>query len=227
MRSSVIFTVPTETNVCTYYPLKEIPEDSTPIPIGKACANTEVFALNDEYQRTGPGAVGELYVRGSSVMKGYWGLPEKTAQVIVESKDSSGHADRIYRTGDLVMSGEDGNYRFLGRRDHMVKSRGYRIELGEVEAILYSHPDIQEAAVLAIPDELVGNRLLAVVAPSKEVVLTPSEILQHCAQRIPKYMLPEAVEVRDLLPKTSTGKIDRQRLLQELTEKRDGTGSAS
>ena len=212
---------PTETNVCTYYTVAEVPGDSTPLPIGKACANTEVFALNDENRRTVAGEVGELYVRGSSIMKGYWGLPEKTAQVVVESKDASGHDERIYRTGDLVLLEEDGNYRFLGRRDHMVKSRGYRIELGEVEAALYNHPQIKEAAVLALPDDLIGNRLLAAVVSSKETSLTPAAVLQHCAQQIPKYMVPEAVEFRDFLPKTSTGKIDRQQLMRELTEKRE------
>jgi amino acid adenylation domain-containing protein len=206
---------PTETNVCTYYYVREIPEGSASVPIGKACANTEVFALNDNLERTKPGEVGELYVRGSSVMKGYWGLPEKTREVVLDWEDASGHREHIYRTGDLVLLGDDGNYRFVGRKDHMIKSRGYRIELGEVEAALYSHPQVKEAVVLAIPDELAGHRLRAILVCSQGQTPATSDVLQHCARRIPKYMIPEAIEFRQELPKTSTGKIDRQRLLQD------------
>jgi amino acid adenylation domain-containing protein len=207
---------PTETNVCTYYHVQELPEEAKSLSIGKACANTEVFALNEQLQRVKPGEVGELYVRGSLVMKGYWGRPEETARVIVEWKDASGISERIYRTGDLVIQEEDGNYTFLGRRDHMIKSRGYRIELGEVETALYSHAQVREAVVVAIPDERIGHRLRAVVVPAPEGELTATELLKHCARRLPKYMLPEAINFQDGLPKTSTGKIDRQRLLQEL-----------
>lgn len=207
---------PTETNVCTYYEVERPPADDAPIPIGKACANTEVFALNEERQRVGIGEEGTLYARGACVMKGYWGMPQKTAEMILEWTDASGHAERIYRTGDLVVLGDDGNYRFLGRRDHMIKSRGYRIELGEVEAALHSHPGVAEAVVLAIPDENVGHRLHAMVVCAESQILTASELVRHCGQRIPKYMIPEKFELRDSLAKTSTGKIDRQGLLLEL-----------
>lgn len=206
---------PTETNVCTDYEVQRPPEGDAPIPIGKACANTEVFALNEHGERVGVGAEGLLYVRGTCVMKGYWGLPQKTAESLSHWRDASGHSEALYRTGDVVVLGEDGNYRFLGRRDHMVKSRGYRIELGEVEAALYSHSGVQEAVVLPIPDEQIGHRLRGMVVTSKKE-LAASELARHCAERLPKYMIPEVIELRDNLPKTSTGKIDRQRLLQEV-----------
>jgi len=206
---------PTETNVCTYYDVERPPENDVPIPIGKACANSEVFALNERRERAGVGEEGVLYARGSGVMKGYWGSPQKTAEMISDWADASGHSERIYRTGDIVVLGEDGNYRFRGRRDHMIKSRGYRIELGEVEAALLSHPAVQEAVVLAIPDAEIGHRMRAIVVGSDSAALTASALARHCAQRIPKYMIPEGIEIRGGLPKTSTGKIDRQRLLQE------------
>jgi amino acid adenylation domain-containing protein len=212
---------PTETNVCTYYHVRDIPEDSTPLPIGKACANSDVFALNDKLERTKPGEVGDLYVRGSSIMKGYWGLPEKTKQVMLDSKDASGHPEQLYRTGDLVRLGHDESYWFLGRKDHMVKSRGYRIELGEVEAAFYSHPEVEDAVVLALPDEEIGHRLLAIVVCVDKSLLSAADLARHCAQRIPKYMVPEIIEFRDNLPHTSTGKVDRQRLLEEKRAKAD------
>jgi acyl-coenzyme A synthetase/AMP-(fatty) acid ligase len=123
--------------------------------------------------------------------------------------------EKMYRTGDIVTVGEDGNYYFQGRRDSQIKSRGYRIELGEIESALLSHPDVREAAVLAVPDEVIGNRIRAVVAlhvPRSKSVL---ELQQYCASRVPKYMIPEIIDMFDELPKTSTGKIDRVRLASE------------
>lgn len=207
---------PTETNVCTYYEVPSPPADDAPIPIGKACANTEVFALNERGARSGVGEKGILFVRGPTVMKGYWGLPLRTAEVVSAWTDASGHAERIYRTGDVVVLGYDGYYRFLGRRDHMVKSRGYRIELGEVEAALHSHPAVEEAVVVAVPDEEVGHRLKALVVARRDGNVSATELVRHCSQRIPKYMIPESIDLRAHLPKTSTGKIDRQQLLRDL-----------
>jgi len=96
----------------------------------------------------------------------------------------------------------------------MIKSRGYRIELGEIESALLSHPGVREAAAVAIPDELVGNRIKAVVAAHEENSLKMADLQQFCAKRIPKYMIPELIEFCGSLPKTSTGKIDRVRLAQ-------------
>ena len=118
----------------------------------------------------------------------------------------------MYRTGDLVTMAEDGNYYFQGRRDSMIKSRGYRIELGEIESALLSHPDVKEAAVLAVPDEIVGNRLRAIVSLHAADSLKAVDLQQHCATRVPKYMIPEFIDLCLELPKTSTGKIDRVKL---------------
>ena len=209
---------PTETNVCTYYQVKDIPADRTePFPIGKACANAEVFALNDRREIAAQGEAGELYVRGESLMNGYWAMPGATQEVLVpHSFLESGSEKMVYRTGDLVKLDQDGNYHFLGRRDNMVKSRGYRIELGEIETALYSHPKVEEAAVISIPDEEVGNRILAVVAMKNADGSAQIELKRFCAERIPKYMVPDTIEIRPVLPKTSTGKIDKALLLGEI-----------
>jgi acyl-coenzyme A synthetase/AMP-(fatty) acid ligase len=213
---------PTETNVCTFYQVGELPPGGDePIPIGRACANTEVFAVNERSELAGTDEVGELYVRGPSLMKGYWAMPERSAEALVPNPLGSPRwAERVYRTGDLVTRTAEGDYRFVGRRDSMVKSRGYRIELGEIETALYAHPDVQEAAVLAIPDDEIGNVIHAVVVTRAAAPLSAAQLQRYCGERIPRYMIPSAIHFRDALPKTSTGKVDKPALLRERVEGR-------
>lgn len=219
---------PTETNVCTYYQVPPLDIELTEsLLIGQACANTEVFVLSTSNELVVRGEVGELCVRGPGLMTGYWDLPEKSAQVRVPfSLHRSLGSEMIYRTGDLVKQAPDGNYIFLGRRDRMIKSRGYRIELGEIENILYSHPGVEEAAVIPIPDNEIGNRIKAIVVArsgDKLAGAIPSELPDvsiqalklFCAERLPKYMVPHLFEFRSNLPQTSTGKIDKVQLSQE------------
>jgi len=208
---------PTETNVCTYYKVeRERMAGMDKLPIGIACENTEVFAVNDKNEIvTQPGGIGELYVRGPSVTYGYWGDTEKTNKMVVPNAFQANFEEKIYRTGDLVQVAEDGNYYFLGRLDSMIKSRGYRIELGEIESALLSHPSVREAVAVAVPDEVVGSRIRAVVAFHEGASVVCAELQQYCGTRIPKYMIPEAIDFRLELPKTSTGKVDRVQLAQD------------
>jgi amino acid adenylation domain-containing protein len=202
---------PTETNVCTFYEVPSLPEDETkPIPIGRAIANVEVFALTDSGALAAGDEVGELLVRGNTVMQGYWGDPDRTARGLVANPVSAELSDLTYRTGDLVRRLPDGNYDLLGRRDHQIKSRGYRIELGEIETTLYSHPDVLECAVIAVPDDLVTNRIKAFVVVQNE--LDEKTLVRICAERLPHYMIPEQFDFCAELPKTSTGKINRPAL---------------
>jgi len=207
---------PTETNVCTSF---EIPVTeggaglAGPVPIGKACANMDVFAITGDGGRLSrPGEEGELHVRGPGLMRGYWGQPDKTRRVVVRNPLQEAYDEPVYRTGDLVSLDADGNYVFLGRRDGMVKTRGYRVELGEVEAALYEHQAIREAVVVPVPDELLGNRLRAVISVDGADGLTRQDVLEHCKRRLPGYMVPDVVEFREVLPRTSTGKVDRAQL---------------
>jgi amino acid adenylation domain-containing protein len=210
---------PTETNVCTAFEVPAGGADDRPAPIGKACANTEVFAVTSEGRLVSrPGEVGELYVRGPSLMRGYWGQPAKTSEVLVRNPFRAEYDELVYRTGDLVTLEPTGDYAYLGRRDSMVKIRGYRIELGEVEATLHRHPAIREAAVLPVPDELLGSRLRAVVTADGAGNLTREDVLDYCRQWLPGYMVPDIVEFREALPRTSTGKVDRVGLAQEQHE---------
>jgi acyl-CoA synthetase (AMP-forming)/AMP-acid ligase II len=194
------------------------PERTVPIPIGKACANTEVFAVNKAGEKvTTSGETGELYVRGPSLMQGYWGQPEKMAQMLIRNPFQPHFHELVYKTGDMVTLDADGNYLYLGRQDGMIKTRGYRVELGEIEAVLYGHPAIREVAVLPVPDEVFGNRLHAVISSYEGTVLTREEVLAFCHRQLPHYMVPDAIEFREMLPKTSTGKTDRVGLAQSFS----------
>ena len=204
---------PTETNVCTYYEVSTPPDaDARPIPIGKACANTRT-AVFDESGRavTAPGAEGVLYVGGSTVMDGYYGMADETKAVF--RNDPSWHAGdaRMYCTGDWVTVDEHGDYLFVGRRDHMVKIGGNRVELGEIEAALLACDGVVEAVAVAVPDEVIGNRIKAVVVPA-HAGLDVQTVRRHCATQLPKYMVPHDVEFRSSLPRTSTDKVDRPAL---------------
>jgi amino acid adenylation domain-containing protein len=207
---------PTETNVCTYHAIPDIaPDREEPFPIGRACANTEVFAVTDRQELALPGEVGELYVRGPGLAKGYWGLPDRTREAFLANPTGTPLGqETVYRTGDLVKQDADGNYLFLGRRDDRIKSRGYRIELGEIETVLNSHPQVEEVAVVPIPDEAIGNLIKAFVVARTGCEVTRAQLEGYCAERLPKYMLPRIIEFRSALPKTSTGKLDK-RLLRE------------
>ena len=201
---------PTETNVCTFYSVpRPIPPEMESLPIGRSCANIETFALSEDGGKCDEGEVGELLVRGPCVMQGYWGLPERTQQSIMQNPLHDDYLDPVYRTGDRVSVLPDGGYSFLGRTDHMVKVRGYRVELGEIEVALNAHAGVREAAVVALPDDEVGATLHAAVVPAEDSKLDSESIKKHCLNRLLRYAVPETVTFISELPRTSTGKIDR------------------
>jgi acyl-coenzyme A synthetase/AMP-(fatty) acid ligase len=218
---------PTETNVCAYYEVEPIaPEESAPIPIGKACANTDLIAIDADGRKiTGPGKEGLLYARGSIVMQGYYGRPEESAACFIRNPFAAGREEKLYCTGDWVTLDEKGNYLFVGRKDHMIKTRGYRVELGEIETIMVAHPAVDEAVALAIPDDEIGNTIRAIVTLSDSRSLTSPELKRHCAEKLPAYMIPEEIEFCDSLPRTGNGKIDRQRLQREMVRPNTSTVS--
>lgn len=213
---------PTETNVVTYHRVRRLPEDDRTIPIGRACENSEVFALKDDGTPAAVGEEGELHVRGPTVMKGYWGRRERTAEVLVPNPLAPELGELVYRTGDLVRLREDGEYDFLGRRDHQIKSRGYRIELGEIEATMNAHPAVDQAVAVAVPHDEWGTAIVAWVQPREGQALSVNDVKRHVARRLPRYMVPSRVHIMQQLPRTSTGKIDRQQLLRESSPDRAG-----
>lgn len=203
---------PTETNVCTYLQVRDLPsQDEAALSIGRACENdTEAFAVTADGTVAGVGIEGELFVRGPTVMRGYWGMPERDSEVLVV--DPRGGSGRCYRTGDIVRLRDDGAFDLLGRRDHQVKSRGYRIELGEVEAALHAHPGVAEAVAVAIPHEGWGTAVVGCVVLREGVEVAEVELRRHVSTIVPRYMVPVRIDFLDALPRMSNGKADRGRI---------------
>jgi amino acid adenylation domain-containing protein len=199
---------PTETNVCTFYEVPGVILESQtePLPIGKACPYCQPLVVDEKGDEVDRGAEGELCIAGASVLQGYWNLPDRTANASLRGRE-----DRWYRTGDIVIELSDGNYKFLGRRDRMIKKRGYRIELGEIEAALYRHSAIKEAAVLAFPDDD-GVPIKAFTSTRDGSKLSIIELKKFCSENLPLYMVPDSFCCLESLPKTSTDKIDYQKL---------------
>jgi clorobiocin biosynthesis protein CloN4 len=182
---------PTETNVCTSYEVTDADlADDAPLPIGRACSGDTVTVEADE------SGTGEITVSGPTVMLGYWGRPPQEGP---------------YRTGDLGRVDDDGVLHYAGRRDHMVKVRGHRIELGEIEAALLTHDLVAEAAVVVTGSGLTA-RLLAVVVPVADARPSLLSVKRHCAERLPTYMIVDGLSLRESLPMTANGKLDRSGL---------------
>ena len=180
---------PTETNVCTFYEVKLPinPERNTPFPIGKVCSHLRGKVVHEDGKEVPTGQEGELCITGRGVMQRYWGLPEQTQKSFLT--DEGGKL--WYRTGDIVFQDADGDYVYKGRRDRMVKRRAYRVELGEIEAGLYKHSQIKEAAVVAIPDEEAGVKIIAHVCSKSGAPLSLIEMKGFCAEVLPMYMIPD------------------------------------
>jgi amino acid adenylation domain-containing protein len=208
---------PTETNVCTYYEVigNEL-EGRSALPIGRACENTNAFAVADDGRLAEVGEEGELWVRGPGVMAGYLNLPQETAARLVPNRFSRHVPEFAYRTGDIVVPMASGDYEFRGRRDHQVKLRGYRIELGEIEATAASYPGISEAAAVVYQSGSPDAELHLFCLPARGPV-SAAELRRWCRKRLPRYMVPEQIHVLDVFPRTSTGKIDRGALAQSVS----------
>lgn len=208
---------PTETNVCTAYLVDALPaEQTTPVPIGTACANSHLLVVNEAGSVCERGETGELYVSGPSLMTGYHAMDEATASALVAGPEGSAEG-LWYRTGDLVREDAAGQLHLVGRRDGMIKSRGYRIELGEIESVLYQHPGVAEAAAVALPDEDSGQVIRAAAVAKAGQSLDAGKLRAFCADRLPAYMIPLSIAVRGSLPRGSTGKVDRLTLREDLS----------
>jgi amino acid adenylation domain-containing protein len=211
---------PTETNVCTYYHVDQLPPDTEEtIPIGKPCGNVEDLVVDHEDSPVHPGEVGELLIRGGVVMKGYWGQPEKTALGIYRRPIFDHFEDVFYRTGDMVQLDANGDYRYLGRKDRQIKTRGYRVELDEIEVALLAHDGVQEAAAYPVPDQQGSNLIEASVILKQNVGLNQSDLVDHLSRRLPPYAIPMRIDILEDFPRTSTGKINRRELQAQAAER--------
>jgi acyl-CoA ligase (AMP-forming) (exosortase A-associated) len=199
----------TEAFRSTYLPPEEL--DLRPTSMGKAIPDTEIIVINEQGQLCEPGEVGELVHRGPTVSMGYWGRPEDTNKVLRPNPllpPQVGDCERVCYSGDLVRMDEDGFLYYVGRRDTMIKSSGFRISPTEVEEALFSSGKLRGAAVIGIPDETLGQTIKAFVVPRDHEPVDAEALIAHCAEKLPRYMIPRAVDVLDELPKTTSGKVD-------------------
>lgn len=203
---------PTETTVfAVCHTVTEIAPETRVLPIGRPIANTDVYILDRQMNPVPVGIVGELYIGGYGLARGYLSRPELTAAQFVPHPYSAAPGARLYRTGDLARYREDGCIEYLGRIDHQVKVRGYRVEPGEVEAVLLQHPGVLECVVLAVEKEKSDKQLAAYVVAEDEGA-TPAALRSYLAEKLPAYMVPAAFVFLDRLPLTINGKVDRNAL---------------
>lgn len=198
----------TECKRVSFLPPGEL--DRRPTSVGKGMPNEHVY-LVDENDRviTEPDVVGELVVRGANVMKGYWELPEATDRML---RPGPYPWEKVLYTGDLFKMDEEGFLYFVSRKDDIIKSRGEKVSPKEIENVLYELDGIVEAAVVGVPDEVLGESIKAYVVLKEGSTLSPNDILAHCAKHLEDFMIPQHVELRTSLPKTSTGKITKKGL---------------
>ncbi|MGW6916084.1 amino acid adenylation domain-containing protein [Kitasatospora sp. NPDC054939] len=197
---------PTEDTVYSTWSLVGRDEPGEPL-IGRPLAGTTGYVLDEHRAAVPDGGIGELYLAGEGLARGYHGRPDLTAERFVTVA-----GERCYRTGDLVRRLPDGQLEYHGRVDHQVKVRGFRVELGEIEAVLAGHPAVESAAAV-VQQDAAGDYLAAFVQPAAGAgTPDPAELRAHCATALPGYMVPLAVGVLERLPLTPNGKTDRKAL---------------
>jgi amino acid adenylation domain-containing protein len=195
----------------TYLPPEELAR--RPTSVGKAMPNSEAYIVDESGQRVRDGSVGELVFRGANLMRGYWRDPEATDAIL---KPGPYAWEKVLYTGDLFRSDEEGFLYYVGRKDDLLKTRGEKVVPKEVENVLYQLPGVREAAIVGLPDQVLGMAIRAIVSLVPECTLTARDIQCHCAQYLEDYMVPSSVEFRPELPKTESGKIRRRELQAEV-----------
>jgi long-chain acyl-CoA synthetase len=193
----------TETKRTLYLPPDQL--DVRPDSVGVAIPGTEVWIEDEDGQRLGPNQPGELVIRGGHVMRGYWENPDATA---ARYRPGPIYGERVCYSGDIFRSDEEGYLYFIGRKDDIIKSRGEKVSPKEIENVLYSLDGVVEAAVIGVPDEILGEAIKAIIVLNNNQ-LTEKDILQHCRMHLEDYLVPQIIEFRDELPKTSSGKIKK------------------
>lgn len=194
----------------TYLPPEEV--DRRPTSMGRAIPETEIFVIGDDGRDVGPGGgTGELVHSGPTVALGYYGDPEATARAFRPHPwDPS--APKVVYSGDHVRRDTEGYLYFVGRRDHMLKCHGHRVSPDEVEEVIYASGLVDEAAAFGEPDPIAGTRIVVHVVPREKRPDLERTLLAHCRRELPRYMMPARIVVRDALPRTASGKLDRRSL---------------
>lgn len=194
----------TECKRCTYLPPADI--DRKPTSVGIAIPNTELWLVDPDGKKVGPNTVGQLVIRGATVMKGYWEKPEATAEKL---KPGPVPGEFVLYTGDYCKLDDEGYLYFVGRMDDIIKSRGEKVAPKEVETALMNITGVKEAAVIGVPDDILGQAVKAFVVLEQGVTMTDKDITRECQKRLENFMVPKVVEFIAELPKTTTGKIKK------------------
>lgn len=194
----------TECKRVTYLPPEQL--DVRPTSVGRGMPNEEVWLVDESGKRLPNGATGELVIRGSNVMRGYWEKPEQTAERL---KPGPIPGELILYSGDIFRTDSEGWLYFVARKDDIIKSRGEKVSPREVENVLYGMPGVLEAAVVGVPDEVLGEAVKAFVTLKSGVALTERDVIRHCQGKLESFMVPKHVAFVAELPKTDTGKIKK------------------
>ena len=198
----------TECKRCSYLP----PEDlgRKPQSVGIPIPNTEFWVVDEQGRRCGPNEIGILVVRGATVMKGYWGKAEETAEKL---RPGPLPGELVLFTGDLCRLDEEGYLYFVGRTDEIIKTRGEKVAPKEVENVIHDIPGIREVAVTGVDDEVLGQAIKAYVVIKEGFKLAEKDIFAYCLSHLENYMVPKYIEITQTLPKTTSGKIKKSALM--------------
>ncbi len=205
-----------QTKIFSMYGLTEckrvsyLPPDlihSKPESVGIPIPNEDVFIMDAGGNELGPGEIGELVVRGSNVMQGYWNAPEETARTF---RPGRYRGETLLYTGDLFKKDEDGLLYFVSRKDDMIKTKGERVSPKEVENVLCEMAGVLEAAVIGIPDDIFGQAIKAFIVGDQKIRLTEKLVMKYCTRNLEPFMVPKYIEFRDSFIKSNSGKIDKK-----------------
>lgn len=204
---------PTEiTDVCAYYIVDREFQDEDMLPIGKACKNTQILVLNEKNEMCKSNEIGEICVKGTCLSLGYYGDWGRTEQVFVQNPLNNKWKELLYRTGDLANYNERGELLYLGRKDFQIKHNGYRIELGEIESAAYALEEMQQCCAL-YNEEKKQIVLFSVLSNTR---VSEKDIYECLKKKVPKYMLPAVIVVKEKLELNENGKIDKVKLKKEM-----------
>jgi acyl-CoA synthetase (AMP-forming)/AMP-acid ligase II len=200
----------TECKRVSYLPPNQL--DKRPDSVGVPIPNEEVFVVDEHGNELPPGQVGELVIRGSNVMQGYWNAPEETAK---KFRPGPNRGETLLYSGDLFRRDAEGFLYFVARKDDMIKTKGERVSPKEIENALCEMEGVVEAAVIGVPENIFGQAIKAFIVKNSRGEVTEQAVLKHCAKTLEPFMVPKYVEFRESLPKNASGKIDKKQLTAE------------
>jgi acyl-CoA synthetase (AMP-forming)/AMP-acid ligase II len=197
----------TECKRCTYLPPEDL--ERKPESIGIPIPNTELWLVDEHDHRLGPNKVGQLVIRGATVMRGYWNKPEETVRTL---RPGPMPGEQVLYTGDYCRLDDEGYLYFIGRMDDIIKCCGEKVSPTEVESALLAVPGVKEVAVLGVPDEVLGEAVEAVVVLEDGANLTETELRRECFSRLESFMVPKSIRFRPALPRSQNGKVYKKDL---------------